>query len=482
MYKLSFKLKQHTPIILFHDHEGAMLRSTEVKAKLDKFLNVRFGNSLSQFAKRASGRITASYDFALSFRPSRPVGVFKRTLVGEKEDKERPQRLCLFKEISGTIQAKHPELISILQGQLKDFFILHNFGKRTSKGYGSFSVANINGKEVFSSKEDCIKVINDYYYYLGSYTINLNDLEFYTISSTQLFEITSNDQDVIRKFKRKRAFNFEIPEEYVNEGNIQNYYYENSVVNHLKEIFRSAVSIKLINLKKEFSSHEVEVNQSILENIINNHLPYNYFHDLFNTIDSSNRILKSGQNPGGKEHYIKSKLFLYFIEKGVRWEKRRIKIAINKLSEVQRRRQRLQFENPPSINRYIGDNTWSDDRNDEQNYFFIRALLGLPELYEFKTTDRHTKFIVKFKGDAAERFQSPLIFKVIDGHIFYCLDKRFDIIAGQQFKVMFSVKTKQEPSTSSEEELFTICTPAFDDNSKRAFIEFLKNYFTHERK
>ena len=38
-YKLTFKLKQHTPIIHFqHDQHGATLRATEVKPKLDRFL------------------------------------------------------------------------------------------------------------------------------------------------------------------------------------------------------------------------------------------------------------------------------------------------------------------------------------------------------------------------------------------------------------------------------------------------------------
>ncbi len=38
-YKLTFKLKQHTPIIHFrYDQTGATLRATELKPKLDKFV------------------------------------------------------------------------------------------------------------------------------------------------------------------------------------------------------------------------------------------------------------------------------------------------------------------------------------------------------------------------------------------------------------------------------------------------------------
>ncbi len=39
MYKLEVTLKQHTPLIHFqHDQEGATLRASEVKPKLDRFI------------------------------------------------------------------------------------------------------------------------------------------------------------------------------------------------------------------------------------------------------------------------------------------------------------------------------------------------------------------------------------------------------------------------------------------------------------
>ena len=38
MHTLYFTLKQHTPLIHFHDQDEATLRATEVKPKLDKYL------------------------------------------------------------------------------------------------------------------------------------------------------------------------------------------------------------------------------------------------------------------------------------------------------------------------------------------------------------------------------------------------------------------------------------------------------------
>ena len=45
MHKLEIKLRQHTPLIHFqHDQEGATLRASEVKPKLDKFVLTKLGN------------------------------------------------------------------------------------------------------------------------------------------------------------------------------------------------------------------------------------------------------------------------------------------------------------------------------------------------------------------------------------------------------------------------------------------------------
>ncbi|MCB9266438.1 MAG: hypothetical protein H6558_15520 [Lewinellaceae bacterium] len=43
MFKTTIAIQQHTPIIHFqHDQDGATLRATEVKPKLDKFIYSRF--------------------------------------------------------------------------------------------------------------------------------------------------------------------------------------------------------------------------------------------------------------------------------------------------------------------------------------------------------------------------------------------------------------------------------------------------------
>ena len=65
MYKLAFTLKQHTPLIHFqHDQEGATLRATEVKPKLDRFIYQKWiqaenGNREAVF--RRYGHLTVGF-------------------------------------------------------------------------------------------------------------------------------------------------------------------------------------------------------------------------------------------------------------------------------------------------------------------------------------------------------------------------------------------------------------------------------------
>jgi hypothetical protein len=66
MYKLEFTLKQHTPLIHFqHDQEGATLRATEVKPKLDKFVIEKLTNrtgivALDEFRHKTTKKIRES--------------------------------------------------------------------------------------------------------------------------------------------------------------------------------------------------------------------------------------------------------------------------------------------------------------------------------------------------------------------------------------------------------------------------------------
>jgi len=180
-FKLTFILKQHTPIIHFqHDQHGATLRATEVKPKLDRFLiEHAFGGILN---------FDAYKDFLIG-----DINVIEKKLKEIDSDKEKEkflkkQKLAfdyklkikkIFKnEKSGdtilippvkdkwlisegvqiTITSFNKELLLKIKNQqnkpsqlLIDFFNINNFGKRASKGFGAFYYEEVNEKKFKNS-------------------------------------------------------------------------------------------------------------------------------------------------------------------------------------------------------------------------------------------------------------------------------------------------------------------------------------------
>jgi len=153
-YKLTFTLKQHTPIIHFQaDQEGATLRATEVKPKLDRFILTKLGNgNYEQGMQRARAKGW------LVGKGEKPALNYKMRIekIAENEKRGRvviipPDRdhWILSKGVRVTITTFNNEIMSILSNGngkpsqlLIDFFNITNFGKRSSKGFGAFYIEN----------------------------------------------------------------------------------------------------------------------------------------------------------------------------------------------------------------------------------------------------------------------------------------------------------------------------------------------------
>lgn len=175
---LSFKLKQHTPLIHFqHDQEGATLRATELKPKLDRFIlsqifqndfdkckqfligfNATKLNELKQKFKK-HGIIAFDYKLRLrsNYKPSQlvePPQPYFGNLDKEKDEK----KFMVFDEaeIEGMIISKHYSFINMLTKEiLFNFFFNTNFGTRQSKGFGSFTLIKFN--QIPINEEELIK-------------------------------------------------------------------------------------------------------------------------------------------------------------------------------------------------------------------------------------------------------------------------------------------------------------------------------------
>ncbi len=187
MYKLEFTLKQHTPIIHFqHDQEGATLRASEVKPKLDQFIienltnkigfeaRIEFhrllfngteeqrkwknwlkgkGTDLKDSYHNSNERNIALIHLTFDYKIKIPSIFPERKLIEPKS-----KFPCFFgdmgedyvkkkKGFSFTKELLNCEIFTYISGlkyfialQLLNFFSITNFGTRQSKGFGSFYI------------------------------------------------------------------------------------------------------------------------------------------------------------------------------------------------------------------------------------------------------------------------------------------------------------------------------------------------------
>lgn len=191
MYKLEVKLKQHTPLIHFQwEHQGATLRASEVKPKLDRFVLEKLvekkGEEYTKGKECYEREVKQSEKFnefeALEmFEKASWIGKAYGWLIGESKALDYKMRIkssgrgtkldklpmyfggtdkkgvSYDQELDLTISSFYNEVIELLKRYLSEFFFCYNFGCRQSKGYGGFSVEKINDSVVSDNIEACLK-------------------------------------------------------------------------------------------------------------------------------------------------------------------------------------------------------------------------------------------------------------------------------------------------------------------------------------
>lgn len=209
MHKLTIKLKQHTPLIHFqHNQQGATLRATEVKPKLDQFIfeqltgrtgfaartafyeqllvaneanqnkklwvvgkgrNIDVGISES---KRAMVVRHLALDYQMDFRVSMACEMMPIPYI-QTNDKFRPAFPCIFGNVAAedkkvavyhdaitmTLSAVNIGLLTYIKEIIAHFFLLTNFGYRQSKGFGAFGISSDD-----SENNKCRELIQSHRY------------------------------------------------------------------------------------------------------------------------------------------------------------------------------------------------------------------------------------------------------------------------------------------------------------------------------
>lgn len=177
-WQKEYKLVQHTPLIHFqHSEPHACLRATEVKPKLDRFLieqlekDDRFGDGRWKKWFVGDGS-QQSFDYMMRITPnSEQVDRTQSIERAIARAEHRPPNASLheihknyfgnmasgnniqdtiretFKEslfykdgLTLTIRCFIPELLTFIDEHIRGFCMMHNFGTRQRKGFGSFTV------------------------------------------------------------------------------------------------------------------------------------------------------------------------------------------------------------------------------------------------------------------------------------------------------------------------------------------------------
>jgi hypothetical protein len=150
MSKLIFQLKQHTPLIHFqHDQEGATLRATDLKPKLDRYLIKK----LPDYKKYLVGGGNNPDHLALDYKV-KIIATGKSVVPIPKGDRNFPmffanmgddyqeRGLVTHQNIRLEFFSFFPELLQAIKQHIAAFFACTNFGMRSSKGFGSFTIEN----------------------------------------------------------------------------------------------------------------------------------------------------------------------------------------------------------------------------------------------------------------------------------------------------------------------------------------------------
>lgn len=405
MYQLKFTLKQHTPIIHFqHDQDGATLRATEVKPKLDRFIIEKLG-------KEADNTLT---DYEAIYKKGKEIANKNGWLIDKdkgalnykmriEKTSNKVSYLPLARHINNNKQRYLKEQLNI------DFEYLMPTNYFANEDKIKF-YTNQDDLDIQNSNLDAIT------YGLLSISLINTTIHTYKEDLKNKFELHLNEFFITNNFgnRNNKGFgSFTIKENII--GNV--------ILNNNFTIIQSKF------LKK---------NQIINGTLVN----------IFEKINNEYQLLKSGTN----QPYKKSELFKYFINQNIRWEKRIIKQRLNAngVYLTQRNFEPIDYNN--ALTNYY--NSYTDIQSND--YKYIRAFLGLAEHLEFATRNRgRLKVKIKHVGHAIERFQSPIMFKVIDNNIYISVNDSYILLFNEQFEFI-------DGSTS----LFTLRTPnSFDIRS-----------------
>jgi hypothetical protein len=382
MYQIKFLLKQHSPIIHFqHDQKGATLRATELKPKLDRFIMERLLDKENIPYDIYEDHVSEDGKVERKFITSRMA--FKRAAKSKPNDSSNWVAMPKWKQfLVGKGHAEHVAL---------DYRVQVTTDAEPTK----FLVASYIPRFV---KEDALR------------------------SGYQLMDgapyFANNEQIKKGKFDEARP-GLMLPSEA--RVSVVFSFLNSDVGEKIKENMVSFLCATNFGTRqgKGFGCFLPEwMDQVQFEEHLRDQFGQVYaspqarsLEQLFKMIEQEYKRLKSGDR--GKD----GELRIYFNNQRppVEWEK-------------------------PELLRALGDITRKGNRKYDQNknHKFVRALLGLAEVYEFPHYDNVK---ARTKNTEIDRYASPLLFKIFKGFAYLLPNEKESLrrqVEGKVFQFEFS--------------------------------------------
>lgn len=186
---LTITLKQHTPIIHFqHDQEGATLRATEVKPKLDKYLIEKKGGWEKipkewKIGGGMEGQKALDYKLSIQTLSANPSPKEIEIIPPDKKKTLKTNKVELV------IFSFHKQVLDLINQHIDAFFAVHNFGLRQNKGWGGFLSDEITQPEQYEK----LLRLSGYTIYKYSKTVNSGD--FYVPLMRNVWQILKSGQN-----------------------------------------------------------------------------------------------------------------------------------------------------------------------------------------------------------------------------------------------------------------------------------------------
>ena len=426
MNTLTIKLKQHTPLIHFqHNQDGATLRASEVKPKLDKYIIKNVFHDNFEECK----------NFLVGYNPMKPNDQKEKFEKGYKalDYKMRIEAEGLPEEYLIASLLPRKKIISksdipFKMLQSTPFFAQENVNSSSkSQDYPVFlRKKDNNGQSVYIYDED------------NWSKIGKKGLKWKNVKIT-FFSLNEN----LLKYIDLHISSFLICTNFGTRSN------------------KGFGSFTKVDCEDKFVQDALKTNFKFVYKKEKKIIDLN---DTFKTVKEDYQKIKSGVN---HYDYTKSILFCYAIKKmegSPRWEKRFFKKAVkDRLGS----NYRLLDKNHQPILDCKGNCSWTD--NSKYDYRYVRALLGLAEQYEFQLeslTDGKwkpnykSKLVVKPKITGIDRCESPILFKIINGVIYVVGNDINTRLLNKEVKIDYLIDKEKIPVSKDNK---IIQTPKYFD-------------------